>query len=566
MSRGLLPAWARWTGLGIAALLALPLAGLLSRVPWGEFVGLVGSPAALAALGLSLRTSFAATALSVLLGVPVALVLARGGIPEPVLKAVRTLVLLPLVLPPVVGGIALLATYGRRGLVGQLVLPLGIEIGFTTLAVVIAQTFVAMPFLVLTLEGALRARSTELEAVALTLGASPTRVLATVTLPLLAPSLVTGTVLVFARALGEFGATLTFAGSLAGVTRTLPLEIYLQREVDQRAAIAMSVLLVVVAAVIVAVAYRAPGGPGRSRRGGDAGLRAGAASPTDAVVRAGAGAAAPTGAGVPAGADAHAARAGAAPVGERPGAGGAFDAPALDARIRIAGREVDVHLRAGPGETVAIIGPNGAGKSTVVDAIAGLLPLDDGAILLGGTVLDDPARRLRVPPHRRGVARLGQDPLLLPHLDLAANVGYGLRVRGASRRAARAAAAAWLARTEVGGLDERRPHEVSGGQAQRAAIARALAVDPRLWLWDEPFAALDIAVAPRQRELVAAHSAGRTSLLVTHDLADVRALADRVVVLEEGRVVQDAPLAEFLRDPAPGFAAAFVAGAPTPDR
>lgn len=276
---GLLPAWARIAGIGFAALLALPLVGLLAQVPWAEFWSLVTSASALTALELSVRTALLATLLSVLIGVPVALVLARGGIPDSVLKVVRTLVLLPLVLPPVVGGIALIATYGRRGVVGQLVLPFGIEIGFSTLAVVMAQAFVAMPFLILTLEGALRSRSTELEAIALTLGASPTRALRTVTLPLLWPSLLTGTVLTFARALGEFGATLTFAGSLSGVTRTLPLEIYLQREVDQRAAVAMSILLVVVAAVIVTVAYRAPGGPGSGRvkrAAGDADAGAGA--------------------------------------------------------------------------------------------------------------------------------------------------------------------------------------------------------------------------------------------------------------------------------------------------
>ena len=588
---GLLPSWARWAGLGFAALLALPLAGLLAQVPWDDFWALVSSPSALASLELSIRTSLFATVLSVVIGVPVALVLARGSIPETVLKIVRTLVLLPLVLPPVVGGIALIATYGRRGLVGQLVLPFGIEIGFSTFAVVMAQTFVAMPFLILTLEGALRSRSTALEAIALTLGASPTRALRTVTLPLLGPSLLTGTVLTFARALGEFGATLTFAGSLAGVTRTLPLEIYLQREVDQRAAIAMSILLVIVAAVIVAVAYRAPGGPGATRHRREDDTDA-APSPTSADAARLAGAEpAPIGEPLPSvsgAAQATAPEVGAsrigAPVavtesaaehragrGESPAALGegtaaadepATPAKALDARVVIAERDVDVHLRVAPGETVAIIGPNGAGKSTFVDAVSGLLPIDDGAVRLGGALLDDPAQRIQLPPHRRGIARLGQDPLLFPHLDLAANVGYGLRSLGAPRREAREAAVGWLERTGVGGLETRLPRQVSGGQAQRAAIARALASEPNLCVWDEPFAALDVESAPRQRALLEAHSRTRTALLITHDLDDVRALADRVVVLERGRVVQDAPVAEFLESPAPGFAASFVGMVP----
>jgi molybdate transport system permease protein len=160
------------------------------------------------------------------------------------------------VLPPVVGGIALLYTFGRVGLLGSTFRVLGIEIAFSTTAVILAQTFVALPFLVLSLEGALRTAGTRYEQVAATLGARPTTVLWRVTLPLVLPAVLSGTVLSFARALGEFGATLTFAGSLQGVTRTLPLEIYLQRETDPDAAVALALVLVVVAVVVVAVAQR----------------------------------------------------------------------------------------------------------------------------------------------------------------------------------------------------------------------------------------------------------------------------------------------------------------------
>jgi len=163
-------------------------------------------------------------------------------------------VLLPLVLPPVVGGIALLYTFGRRGLLGQQLDALGIQIAFSTTAVVLAQTFVALPFLVVSLEGAVRTAGRSYEAVAATLGARPSTVLWRVTLPLVAPGVAAGAVLAFARALGEFGATLTFAGSLQGVTRTLPLEIYLQRETDPDAAVALSLVLVVIAVVVVLVA------------------------------------------------------------------------------------------------------------------------------------------------------------------------------------------------------------------------------------------------------------------------------------------------------------------------
>ncbi|MCG2620755.1 ABC transporter permease [Arthrobacter sp. I2-34] len=247
----------RWillpAALGFLAVL-LPLAAMAARVNWSEFLPLVTSPASLTALGLSLRTAAASTLLCVVLGTPAALVLARTRFPGQ--QLLRALVLLPLVLPPVVGGIALLYTFGRRGLLGQTLEVLGIQIAFSTTAVVLAQTFVAMPFLVVSLEGTLRTAGNRYEAVAATLGARPTTVLTRVTLPLILPGLASGAVLSFARALGEFGATLTFAGSLEGVTRTLPLEIYLQRETDPDAAVALSLVLVAVAAVVVAVSYR----------------------------------------------------------------------------------------------------------------------------------------------------------------------------------------------------------------------------------------------------------------------------------------------------------------------
>lgn len=242
----------RWVYLpaGLAALFViLPLAAMLGRVDWSRFSELIASPSSLAALRLSLQTSTASTLLCLLLGVPLALVLARARFPGQ--RLLRSLTLLPLVLPPVVGGIALLYTFGRRGLIGQGLRVLGVEVAFTTTAVVLAQTFVSLPFLVVALEGTLRAVGRRYDIVAATLGAPPSMVLRRVTLPLVLPGLASGAVLAFARSLGEFGATLTFAGSLQGVTRTLPLEIYLQRETDADAAIALSLVLVAVAVAVV---------------------------------------------------------------------------------------------------------------------------------------------------------------------------------------------------------------------------------------------------------------------------------------------------------------------------
>ena len=244
-----LPRWIVVPAVIAALFVLLPLVAMATRVSWPNFFPLVTSQSSLAALWLSLKTSTTSTVICVLLGVPMALVLARTSFPGQAL--LRSLVLLPLVLPPVVGGIALLYTFGRRGLLGHSMDVLGIQIAFSTTAVVMAQAFVALPFLVVSLEGSLRTAGQRYEAVASTLGASPTTVLRRVTLPLVMPGLASGAVLTFARSLGEFGATLTFAGSLEGVTRTLPLEIYLQRETDPDAAVALSLVLVAMAVLVI---------------------------------------------------------------------------------------------------------------------------------------------------------------------------------------------------------------------------------------------------------------------------------------------------------------------------
>ncbi|MFT3887684.1 MAG: ABC transporter permease [Arachnia sp.] len=243
------PKWALAPMVLALTLLGLPLVGLLVRADWARLPELLMSERAQDALRLSLTTCLISTVIVLVLGVPTALVLARTR--GRWATAARTLVTVPMVLPPVVAGLALLTTLGRRGLVGQHLSALGIEIGFTTVAVVIAQAFVALPFLVVSLEGALRSSGEDYERAATYLGASPTRTLLTVTLPMAAPALASGTALSFARALGEFGATLTFAGSLQGVTRTLPLEIYLLRESDSDLALALAVVLLAVAGAVV---------------------------------------------------------------------------------------------------------------------------------------------------------------------------------------------------------------------------------------------------------------------------------------------------------------------------
>ncbi|MDG4764067.1 ABC transporter permease [Solwaraspora sp. WMMD406] len=229
----------------------LPLAGLLLRTPWTELPQRLTAPGVLDALRLSLLTATAATGLCLLLGVPLAWLLARTRFPGR--GAIRALVTVPLVLPPVVGGLALLLVYGRRGLVGGwLDDTFGVTLPFTTAAVVLAEAFVAMPFLIIAVEGALRGADPRYEEAAATLGASRWTIFRRVTLPIVAPGVAAGSVLCWARALGEFGATITFAGNFPGRTQTMPLAVYLALEQDLEAAIVLSVLLLVVSVVILA--------------------------------------------------------------------------------------------------------------------------------------------------------------------------------------------------------------------------------------------------------------------------------------------------------------------------
>lgn len=241
--------------LGFAFLL-LPLLAVLVRAPWRGLGQLLSENQVLTALGLSLECATAATVVSLVLGVPLAWVLARSSFRG--VTVLRALVMLPLVLPPVVGGLALLLAFGRNGILGRyLDAWFGITLPFSTAGVVLAETFVAMPFLVITMEGAFRSADLGLEEAAATLGATRLAVLRTVTLPLVAPSLLAGLVLCWARALGEFGATITFAGNYPGTTQTMPLAVYNALETDPQAAIALSLVLLAVAiAVLVGLRNR----------------------------------------------------------------------------------------------------------------------------------------------------------------------------------------------------------------------------------------------------------------------------------------------------------------------
>ena len=534
-----LPLWAG--GLGGLALcfLTLPLAFMLGRVDWAALASTLATDEASSALALSLRTCGVALGVDLLLGVPAALLLSRSwrGV-----RAARILVALPLSLPPVVAGIALLSAFGRRSTLGALLTGAGLDIAFTTTAVVIAQVFVSLPFLIVTLESALRAREPGLDEMASSLGASPTRVFWQITLPTVLPGLGRGSALALARCLGEFGATLTFAGSMQGVTRTMPLQIYLARESDAALALALGVVLLGVAALVVALT-ETPWGHLAAL------VRSRLASTRPGLVRA----------------HLPASGAGPGPTDEPLSARGGHglvptdskttgSAPVhVDGCVHERGWAVDARLR--PGLVTAVVGHNGAGKSTLAQVVAGALRLDSGSARIGERVVDDAATF--VPARRRGVAMVSQAPRIFTHMSVVANVAFPLRVRGVRRAQARAAALEQLRAVGIADLAHRRGSDLSGGQAARVALARALVFRPDVLILDEPTAALDVEATAQVSAVLRERltGAGITTLLVSHDIAEVLSLASRMIVMGEGRVVEEGEPARVLASPSSVFAA-----------
>ncbi|GGS75139.1 hypothetical protein GCM10010222_15260 [Streptomyces tanashiensis] len=523
------------------AFLTMPLIGILVRTEWGELAGHLSSPGTVQALKLSLLVSFWALGLSLLLGVPLAWLLARVRFPGKAL--VRSLVLLPMVLPPTVGGVALLLAFGRRGLLGPwLESTFGITLPFHTSGAVLAATFVAMPFLVISLEGALGGLRPRYEETAASLGASPVRVFFTVTLPMVAPGVVAGAALTWARALGEFGATITFAGNLPGTTQTLPLQVYLLLQDEPEAATSVSLLLLAIAmGVLIALRGRWTGTPVERRSRPAPEPAAGTAAE-------------------PAFAEPSSDSPSPSPSPETDVAGGRWS---LHAEVTGFTR---LTLDAEPGTTIAVVGPNGAGKTTLLRALLGLTPRAHADLTLGGTDVTG------LPPHRRRVAWVPQDGALFPHLSALANTAYGLRAQGVARAAARREAQRWLDLLGVGHLAHRRPGQLSGGQAQRVALARALAARPRLLVLDEPLAALDQTTRGHVRHTLRTHLTrfGGVCLIVTHDPVEAVSLADRVLVLDEGRALQDDSPAEVTRHPRSPWVARMLGrnawpGTATPD-
>lgn len=510
----------RWIALPAACavlFLLVPFIALLIRIDWVQFPHLFSEALSSQALALSLRTCIASTLACIIVGLPLALVCARAR-DTWWSRVLRSMVTLPMVLPPVVAGLALLITWGRRGLIGAYLQIFGINIAFTTVAVIMAQTFVSLPFFVSSLEGALRTRGFNEERVASALGASPSRTLWSVTLPLMIPALVSSTALAFSRALGEFGATITFAGSLAGVTRTLPLEIYLQREESTDMALMLSVILVFVALVLV-------GGASAFSQWWYSRLLSGTSADEAKVPAASHLAAEPSHGLGNEKADAQ----GQLPRVPVPG-------------VRIAGtlpeRHIDVDLTCQGGVVTALMGHNGAGKSTLLSVLSGAL--DAPQMTCTWEWPDGVSGR------RPKIATLEQKPVLFPHMSLLANVAFPLRCAGISSAEAESRAQEALASVGLAPFAQRRPAQVSGGQAQRTALARALVVAPEVLLLDEPMAALDVEAARGLRELIAQRFLGRTVIMVTHQIEDAAALDAHIIVLKGGRLLREGPWRELI--------------------
>ena len=439
------------------------------------------SPTEWTAIQLSLRVAVVATLVATPLGIALAWLLARRDFwGKSVLDAV---IHLPLVLPPVVTGYLLLLTFGKRGLVGAwLADHLGIVFAFRWTGAALACGVMSFPLLVRPIRLSIEAVDRRLEQAAGTLGAAPWRVFATVTLPLALPGVLAGMVLGFAKAIGEFGATITFVSNIPGETQTISSAIYslIQTPDGDTAALRLVVVSIVIAmAALIASEWFA---------------RRATATP-------------------------------------------AWELTML--RVDVSKQLGEFSLEAAftsEGRVTGLFGASGAGKTSLINMIAGLLRPDRGIIAIDGETLDDTAARIHVPAHRRRIGYVFQDARLFPHLDVRQNLDYGRRMNRLAEDPAQRKRVTDL--LDIGRLLDRRPGQLSGGERQRVALGRALLSQPRLLLLDEPLGSLD---EERKAEILPylvrlRDEAGVPMVYVSHDAAELRQLATQIVMLQRGRV------------------------------
>ncbi len=498
----------------------LPLVLLFPEVSWESLRTQIAERGLPRATAVSLASACLATALAAALGVPAGRSLSRAR--PRVAWPVRGVVLLPTVLPPVAAGVLLLNVFGPDGPVGALLAGSGARFTNAFLGIVVAQLFVAAPFVVLTSEAAFRSVDPRLAEAAETLGQGPARTFRHVVLPLAAPGILAGIALGWMRAFGEFGATVVMAYH----PRTLPVHLYVELTGHGlRAALPVVLVALGVAASGLVLAARLGRHRPRARRAEMRGPARPAVLPPPS------------------------------PASRRETAS---DGPglALDVERRIGSFHLRAALEAGP-EIVSLFGPSGAGKTTLLRLIAGLETPDRGFVRIGG-VDCHPGSDRPLPPRARSVGMVFQSPSLFPHMSVEQNVRFAL---GSQAADANRSVADVLAVTRLEGLEGRRPDELSGGQLQRAALARALVRRPRTLLLDEPFSSLDFNMRERLHEDVRRiqRTYGLCVVYVSHDLRDACALGDRLVVMADGRLLQDGPPLEVLRRPVSFDVARFVA-------
>jgi len=524
-----------WLLLGAAALLAawilVPLLSLLASATPAAFQRGLANPAARPALQASLWSGAVSLGVIVGLGTPLAWTLAhaRGWFA----RWIELLVLLPLVLPPAVAGVALLLAFGRRGLVGGL-LPEHWGIAFTPAALVGAQVFVAAPLFVQPAIAALRRLDPEPLAAARTLGASPWIVATRVALPMAWRGLAAGAALALARALGEFGATLMFAGNLTGSTQTLPLAVYTVWHSDADAAQALAIVLLGLSSGLLLLVV----GVGQLTRSNWPRSVALTAAPA------------------------------LSPEAPLPRAASATGEPARNAPASLAvditlvryGLQIRAELKASAGAPLVLVGPNGAGKSTLLRAIAGLEPGTTGSVKLGGRTLLDTVLGVELPARERRLGYVPQGYGLFPTMTALQQLEFALGCAGVPRAQRRERARALADEHGLTGLAHRKPAALSGGERQRLAIARALAVEPEALLLDEPTAALDVLARRALFERLAATLAHTQVpvVVVVHEPSHARALGATLAVMEAGGVRPPCSWEALRLAPASTYARAFI--------
>ncbi len=476
------------------AFLFLPLLALLTRLNVAQLPVIFNSPAITEMLWITLGSAFLATVLTVLTGVPIALWL--GSKPQAA-KFVRSLVYLPLAMPPVVAGLALNAAIGRRGVVAPLLDLVGLQFAFNFAGVVVAHAFIALPFVTIAVDAAYRNLDSEVFNSASAMGMSPWRICKSITLPLLTPAIITGAALAFARSLGEFGTTITFAGSLPGETRTLPIGIYLLREVEPQQAYALAVVLMVVAMASLGLTLL----PELCTR----------AIPATLV-------------------DIDEAAINGELLKELSAAAGQTPAITMHSNRGV--------LKIPAGHCTALVGPNGSGKTTIAQLIAGKYQLGGDFAVVFSTSIS------------QRCIMLTQNPALPPHCTTLQAIAM---VSDSEHTAARLLEAAGL--SDLGNV---LTTQLSGGQAAQVALVRALATKPEVLILDEPLAAIDIASANRWRHLLSQSLTGRTVVLISHNPLEIAALAQFVVSVNADGIHAPLTTEEFFLHPPDSFSAEFI--------